>query len=114
MITFPPLETTPEWKRGEIGEKAIALLKRLDGWIILPAYEKEIQTGKGPRLFMPFGNANLKLVAPDMLAKRGREVCWIEAKHKTHFTWYAKTGRWQTGIDVRHYNDYLKVQECTQ
>ncbi len=98
---------------GEMGEKLITRFKRNEGFLILPAYEKEYQTGKGPRLFMPLGCEHEKLIAPDMLAKRAKEIFWIEAKHKSHFTWYAKTGHWQTGIDERHYHDYLKVMEHT-
>jgi hypothetical protein len=100
---------------GQIGEQLIARFKRSEGFTILPAYEKELQTGKGPRLFMPLDGKRALLIAPDMLAMRGRlEMTWIEAKHKDHFTWFAKTGHWQTGIDKRHYDDYLEVMERTQ
>jgi hypothetical protein len=35
----------------------------------------------------------------------------IEAKHKSVFTWYRIKRRWETGIDLRHYHDYLDVRE---
>jgi hypothetical protein len=97
-----------------MGEDLIACFERRDGFIILPAYEKESQTGKGPRLYLPFGSGHRELIVPDLLGKRGGEIAWIEAKLKKHFTWHARSGHWQTGIDQRHYEDYLKVLELTQ
>lgn len=91
---------------GQIGESDIARWLRSRGHWVLPVYEKEIENGKGPRLFLPDG----ELIAPDMLVL-GKEVVWVEAKHKTAFTWYRKGGMFQTGIDLRHYMDYLKVQD---
>ncbi len=34
---------------------------------------------------------------------------WVEAKHKTAFSWHRLTERWVTGIDLRHYEHYLRV-----
>lgn len=72
-------------------------------------YETELDTGKGPRLFIPVGT----LIAPDLLVLRDSIVYWIEAKHKTAFTWHRNTSCWTTGIDLRHYNDYLSVANAT-
>lgn len=83
-------------------------------WRHLPAYEVEIPSGKGPRFISSTGE---ELVAPDLLSmKRERKkilVKWHEVKHKNRFTWRytAKPPCWQTGIDLRHYLDYIKVQE---
>jgi hypothetical protein len=77
------------------------------GSSILPVYEKEIDTGKGPRLFTPDG----QLVAPDMFVMPSMH--WIEAKHKSVFTWHRKSSRWVTGIDLNHYADYQRVAEIT-
>jgi hypothetical protein len=91
---------------GKIAETYIALwLRRICGYSILPIYEKEIHDGKGPRFFTP----NSELIAPDMLVMRGRGIKWIEAKHKTVFTWYRKAQQWQTGIDERHFNQYCEI-----
>ena len=92
---------------GQAGESTIALWLRGRGNTVLPAYEKIIDTGKGPRLFLPDG----VLVAPDFLTWNGETVQWIEAKRKTAFTWHRKTQRWVTGIDLLHYADYLKVAD---
>lgn len=97
-------------KIGQLGESLIANWLRAQGWYILPAYEKQIDNGKGPRLFTPNG----QLISPDILAmKPDSKICWIEAKHKTNFTWrYMPPGpRWETGIDYRHFKHYLEVSK---
>jgi hypothetical protein len=103
------------YARGRVGESLCArwLIHR-EGWSILPAYEIEIPSGKGPRLFTLDG----KLIAPDIFAMKYQKkkylFKWFEAKHKTRFTWHRISGNWQTGIDIKHYLDYIKVQEQTK
>lgn len=93
---------------GKIAESHIALwLRRARGWSVLPIYEKEIDEGKGPRLFTP----DDEIVAPDMLAMRHDRIMWIEAKHKTVFSWYNIGQQWETGIDIRHYEEYRRVAQ---
>jgi len=74
----------------------------------LPIYEKEIDTGKGPRFFVPDG---LEFVAPDMFVLP--KMLWVEAKHKTVFSWHRISENWCTGIDINHYDEYKKVQEIS-
>ena len=102
---------------GQAGESAIGRWLRRRGFSIVPAYEKIIDTGKGPRLFTP----DQQLVSPDMLAFKPREknvIRWVEAKQKTVWDHYrkgaAQTGidpYWVTGIDRRHWDDYLKISK---
>lgn len=94
---------------GMVGESAIAQWLRKRGCTVLPIYEKIIDTGKGPTLFMPEG----VLIAPDMLVFKSSNAWWIEAKHKTAFSYYRKKSQFVTGIDLRHYQDYLKVDDLT-
>lgn len=94
---------------GKAGESLIALWLRSRGFCVLPVYEKVIDEGKGPQLFIADGS----LIAPDLLAFNGPKVYWVEAKHKTAFTWHRLTHRWVTGIDIRHYADYCRVAEKT-
>ena len=95
---------------GRVGENAIASWLRSGGWNVLPAYEIETPTGKGPRLF----TATLgELVTPDMLVFKGRCIRWVEAKTKSSFTWYRTRECWQDGVDKRHWMDYCKVAELT-
>lgn len=83
---------------------------RSRGWHILPVYEKEINNGKGPRLFFP---NDTQFVAPDILAFRSDSTLWIEAKTKSVFSWHRKTGKWVTGIDLHHYNQYQRVANAS-
>jgi hypothetical protein len=76
----------------------------------MPAYEIEKSTGKGPQLFSGGGD----FVSPDMLVFSHSGICWVEAKHKTRFTWHRVTGQWTTGIDLRHYGEYLEVEKKTR
>jgi len=95
---------------GQVGESLIARWLRKREYWVLPVYEKEIDTGKGPRLFLPVG----QLIAPDLIALKPATgaAFWIEAKHKSAFTWHRLTEQWVTGIDLRHYADYLRI--CDQ
>lgn len=96
---------------GQAGETAIAKwLRSQQGMFVLPAYEKILDTGKGPQLYTPEGK---RLILPDLLAFDAKRTLWIEAKRKTAFTWWRKSRHWQTGIDLRHYFDYCKVDDET-
>lgn len=95
---------------GKVAEGLIAQWLMSRGSSVLPVYEIEKSSGKGPQLF----GLDSSLVAPDMVAFTANGVVWIEAKHKTVFTWHRNTKQWTTGIDLRHYGDYLKVAKATR
>lgn len=94
---------------GKVGESLIARWLRSRGNNVMPVYEIEKGQGKGPRLYSVCG----ELVAPDMLVFKGTGARWIEAKSKGAFTWYRVKGCYETGIDIRHYFDYLQVDEAS-
>lgn len=95
---------------GQVIETRIARWLLARGAHILPVYDIEYETGKGPRLF----SAEFQAACPDMLFfGRGGCIIWVEAKGKSVFTWYRKSNQWQTGIDLHHYQDYKRVQETT-
>ena len=94
---------------GQAGESAIAKWLISRGNCVLPVYEKIIDEGKGPQLFTCDGC----LIAPDLLAIKGHHIYWIEAKHKEAFTWYRIGRVFETGIDLRHYADYLEIASTT-
>lgn len=107
MCLFIP-DFEQKYAVGKIGESLIANWFRGRGFNVLPVYEKEIKENKGPTLFLAEGGS---LICPDMLVFKPGKTLWIEAKHKTAFSWHRITQRWVTGIDLRHYSDYLKVAE---
>jgi len=98
-------------QRGLLGESLISrwLIRR--GCVVVPAYSVEVGTGKGPRVFAPQG----PLVAPDLAVFKAGRVSWIEAKHKTAFSWRRSHPgpRWETGIDLPHWLDYGRVAGAT-
>lgn len=109
MTTFTQ---TTSYRYGLAAESAIARwLMRQHGYSVLPVYEKVVAEGKGPQLFTPGG----EYIAPDLFAFKQQDgrpvVMWIEAKHKTAFTWHRITGRWVTGIDLKHYEHYCMVDD---
>ena len=95
---------------GKVGEGLIAQWLMARGNLILPVYEVEKTANKGPQLF----SAAASLVSPDLVAFTSNGVMWIEAKHKTVFTWHRNTQHWTTGIDLRHYEDYMEVAKQTK
>jgi len=99
-----------QYTYGMVAESAIAKWLLNKGWCVQPVYEIEIHSGKGPRLFTQDG----EFVLPDMLTIKDSNIYWVEAKHKTHFTWYRQTNTWQTGVDLHHFKHYCRVAEITK
>jgi hypothetical protein len=95
---------------GKVAEGLIAAWLMSRGTPVMPAYEIEKSHGKGPQLFAQAG----EYVAPDMLAFAHDGIVWVEAKHKSVFSWHRHTRRWTTGIDIRHYEDYINVLAITK
>ncbi len=100
-------------KVGQAGESVIAQWLRNSGFYVLPVYEKIIDNGKGPRVFPPGGLFVDNLIAPDLFVFNGGTAFWVEAKTKTAFSEHRISGRLVTGIDLHHYEHYLKVQEVS-
>lgn len=96
--------------QGMVAESAIANWVKSRGSSVMPAYQVEKHSGKGPQLFTFRGG----FVAPDMLVFSDHGIQWIESKHKSVFTWHRKTSQWTTGIDLKHYADYLHVAKQTK
>lgn len=95
---------------GKAGESAIARWLMRKGWSVMPVYEKTDSEYKGPQLY----SANCSLIAPDLFIFRSESALWIEAKHKSGFTYHRNTGTWVHGIDIRHYEHYLAVQKLSR
>jgi len=95
---------------GKVAEGLIAKWLMARGHSVLPVYEIEKSVGKGPQLF----RLDDEHVAPDMVVFTDNGVMWVEAKHKSVFTWHRNTRRWTTGIDLRHYVDYMHVGKQTK
>jgi hypothetical protein len=93
---------------GKIAETQISRYLKSRGNLILPVYDIEYETGKGPRLF-----GIQELIAPDMLCFGAKHIFWVEAKRKTVFSWHRITKRWTTGINKEHWEHYIQVHDAT-
>jgi len=93
---------------GKVGESQIAEWLKRRGNHILPVYEIEKGQYAGPAVYTSEGES---VIAPDMLSFGGGKTTWVEAKYKEAFSWHRKTSCWVTGIDRRHYQEYLKIRE---
>lgn len=97
-------------ERGRMGESLIAGYLKGRGCHILPVYEIEESADKGPVFYRADGEL---LTAPDMFVFNGKKFFWVEAKHKSAFSWYRAGSIWTTGIDCHHFDEYLKIARCT-
>ena len=61
---------------GRIGEGLIAAWWQAQGWHVLPAYETEANSGKGPRLYMA---TQERLITPDMMCIKGARAVELDA-----------------------------------
>jgi len=96
--------------QGRVAESQIAKWLMIRGAAVMPAYEIEKQRFCGPQLFTNAGG----FIAPDLLVFRDSGMLWVEAKHKSVFTWHRNSGKWTTGIDLHHYGQYMHVSKQTQ
>ena len=95
-------------EEGHRGESLIQdYFIRARGCAVLPIHNEENIDFKGPRFFTPDG----ELVAPDLLVFGKQGVIWVEAKHKSVFSWHRISGKWVPGVDLHHYEHYQEIAE---
>lgn len=92
---------------GGEAERAVSLWLQRRGWYVLPTYDYSGEDdNKAPKLE---GQAR-SLVIPDLLAAQfSHGSCWLEVKRKTKADYTYTTGRHETGISLRLWNDYKDV-----
>ena len=91
---------------GKSGETEIARWLLSRGCNLLPVYEIAGNEYKGPAVYC---SDQSTIIAPDLFVFKGSKACWIEAKHKNAFTFHRITGRFVTGIDLHHYEEYQRI-----
>lgn len=108
-------EDTPEYKKGEIGQEIVNGMLLRSGWTLNKTYE---QTGEGgaPKVYrMEEHGVLASIVLPDLDVWRcsGKkwERRWVEVKTKGKADWTIKTRTYDHGINRRHWNSYLDIQE---
>ena len=95
---------------GKVGETEISKWLISRGANVLPVYEIAENQYKGPALYTMDGG----VIAPDIICFKKGKVTFIEAKHKNAFSWYRKKSIWTTGIDKKHFEEYVRIQDITE
>ena len=94
----------------EVWEKAFAnFLVQERGWIVLPTCAMHDGYQHAPK----FNGADRDLIVPDHLAARDGTMRWFEVKHKSHADWHRLSGKHVTGLPLRCWDDYARVQDVT-
>ena len=82
-------------------------LQTVRGYYILPTYDYSgLGDGKAPRLL----KGKDGLVLPDLMGVKNGKISWFEIKLKSEATYYRKGGCLETGLNLRHWNDYQRVK----
>lgn len=80
------------------------------GWLIIPSYDYSGDDGnKAPRL----QGLRQSFVIPDLDTCRGGKRKWVEVKTKANAEWGKIAKCMEHGINLRHWNDYWRIQELT-
>lgn len=100
----------PRYKFGHVAELETAQTLQNHGAYIIPSYDYSGQgDDKAPRL----SGLNESFVVPDLdVAAFGKRI-WVEVKRKTAASLHRISGDYTHGIPIRHYTDYLKVEQIT-
>jgi hypothetical protein len=98
-------------REGEIVERGFARWIESRDFCVVPSAKWPRMPGEGPKLYFP---RTPPLSAPDVLAFTPQRVpYWYEVKHDPHFSWWNRDRKWQTGCDIKYFNEYLQVSELT-
>lgn len=97
-------------QRGRTAEELVADLFRQWGYYVIPSYEYSGRDDdKAPKLTGSVRGYTL----PDLDVSGNGRRFWVEVKLKTEPTWTRKLQRYEHGIPLRHYQDYLEVERIT-
>ncbi len=104
------IRETEKFQRGRSGELTAARYFQGRGWFVIPSYDFAGEDGdKAPKM----QGARDGFVIPDLdICKDGLRI-WVEVKTKASPTLHRKSGIYEHGIPLRHYNHYRRVQSET-
>lgn len=107
---MPYATTEQEWKKQkELGD---AVNSRAASWLIKQGWTV-IKLWEGYELaFGPVPHKTIRI--PDIFAVKDGVTSFYEVKAKKRFSWWkppGEEGRWTTGIDIKHYNDYSMIND---
>lgn len=93
-------------KFGEDGEKEVAIQLIEKGINIMPLYQFT-NKDKTPVLL----TKNTQIIAPDLICYYKNKSFFVEVKTKNK--WVVSKNYIETGLDYKHYLEYLKIKETT-
>lgn len=113
-------------EQGRLGENwTLYYTCRTLHYVNLPVSKIKDFEDKGPRIYIPnsLGGPPIYVPVPDTLCIHRHDwkdeqlalpsEFWLEAKFKSRCTFYRINKAWQSGIDMRSYKWYKKVEEFT-
>lgn len=98
------LRDTPEYEWGAWGERIATQWLQQQGWFVVPTHL--IDNGGAPLLIGQLRS----FVLPDLQVAKQGQAHWVEVKCKTAPTRYMIRNEWRTGVDLRNWNSYVRVQ----
>lgn len=97
-------------ERGRTAEELVADILRKHGYYVIPSYEYSGRDDdKAPKLT----GYDKHYTLPDLDVSGNGQRFWVEVKLKAEPTWTRKLQRYEHGIPLRHYQDYLQVERIT-
>lgn len=109
---MPQADFETKLAAARVWEERFAAWMRARGYWVLATYDF---SGKGdskaPKLLAPVGCSSL--VLPDLQCFRAGSARWVECKYKERADEYRRGGYAVTGINLRHFRHYQKVQAAT-
>lgn len=91
---------------GQDGEREIAYKMMQGGFYVLPLYQF---TASVAPIIETIKEKHL--ISPDLICFKDGKVCFVESKRKNQ--WVTFTGENETGINLRHYNEYKTLSDET-
>lgn len=101
---------TPEWKRGTRGENAWESALRDQGYYVTRVCDASSKKGD---LAPMMRGERVKVILPDLMASKNGRSVFVEIKTKTSATYTYSLGRYEHGIERRHWEHYCRCQHET-
>ena len=92
---------------GAVGERlALDLYRALGYQVVLTARNRPLSGNGAPQLYLPGGK---QATLPDLLCLRDGQYVFVDVKLKFDVSWHRLSGRWQTGINANHLENYASL-----
>ena len=98
------------YRCGSNGERSVSKVLQANGGYVHANYNfSGKDDDKAPQLY----GEKKSLVLPDLMCFENYIPRWVEVKVRERASFTNSTQKWEFGINVRHYRDYMEVQEAS-